>query len=698
LWVSLPATAAAQDAEAGPTLEDLIPDSAVENPDDWAERGTEADLVEPADDIPEPDTPIADTLDTSIPWPDDIAIEGFDPLPADEPFEFVELEEGRPQLAFDQAELERLGDNLVLGFPQKEPPFTQRGDFVERFEALSTIEELDSDDETRAQVGARARSDETLLANLLRVYGYYDGEVIRSVGAANGAAEIGAEVPVVRFDIVPGPRYRYGAVDLGNLADAPDYAALRDAFAIQPGDFLQSDELVEQQFNLDVALGESGYAFAEIAAPQFVIDHARDEGDLTLAIDPNGKYLFGEVTSDDPAFLSGEHLGTIARFEPGDVYQRSLTLDLRRAISATGLVSSIEITPREVTPPSGDAPGVVALDVGLTPAKLRTISGAIGYGSEEGVRVQAAWEHRNLFPPEGMLRVRAILGTREQLGGVTFRKNNFTGRDKVLTLDAYARAVDTEAYLANTVAVRGTFERLSTLLFQKPLSWGLGAEILATDERNRVFEGIALPRQTYFIGSIFGRATIDATDSLLDPTEGYRLGGFLAPELSQTQGSTFTYARAQGDASYYQRVGERIVLAGRLRAATIQGSPLFGIAPSRRLYAGGGSSVRGYGYETVGPRDEFGRPLGGRSLVEGSVEARIGTGLFDGAVSVVPFLDAGAVSIDPTPDFRFVKYGAGVGLRYLTSFGPIRVDIGVPLNPEPTDSPVAVYVSLGQAF
>jgi translocation and assembly module TamA len=84
--------------------------------------------------------------------------------------------------------------------------------------------------------------------------------------------------------------------------------------------------------------------------------------------------------------------------------------------------------------------------------------------------------------------------------------------------------------------------------------------------------------------------------------------------------------------------------------------------------------------------------------VEASIEARIGTGFFDGAVSVVPFFDAGSVSVDAVPDFGDIKYGAGVGLRYATGFGPIRVDVGVPLNPDPEDSSFAVYVSLGQAF
>ena len=690
--------AAAQDQQAPERLEDLIPDSALDNPEEWAAQGTVEDTETTGDVVPEPETPIDAPPGFDLAWPDELEIDGFEPLEPEEDIQFADLDTGAPQIAFENAETEQLADNLILGFPQAEPPFTERGGFVARYEALSTIEELGSDDANVAQIAARAREDEELLNNLLRVYGYYNGEILRTIGALEPGEGEADGRPVVRFDVIPGVRYRYGTIDLGNLRSAPDYNALRDVFNILPGDYLQSDTIIQEQFDLDRALGESGYAFARIEEPELLIDHDRQEGDLTLPVEPGGKYVFGEVTSNDPEFLSSRHLASIARFEPGDTYQRSLSMDLRRAVTATGLVSSVAITPREITAPQGDEPGVVAMDVEMTRAKLRTIAGAIGYGSEEGFRVQASWEHRNLFPPEGSLKVRGVLGTQEQLAGVTFRKNNFGGRDQVLTVDAYVSAIDTVAYDANSIALSGTYERLSTLLFQKPLSWTLGALILATDDRNRVLKGIPRPRQTYLVASIYGRATVDTTDSLLDPTKGFRVSAFLAPATSRTVGEQFYYLANQADASYYQSIGSNIVAAGRLRYASILGAPLFAIAPSRRLYAGGGGSVRGYGYQAVGPKNDLGEPTGGRSLVEASVEARIGTGFFDGALSVVPFFDIGAVSIDTTPDFRFVKYGAGVGVRYDTGFGPLRLDVGVPLNPDEGDSPVAVYVSLGQAF
>ena len=694
------------------SLEELIPQSALDNPEDWA---TDDDASVPEDEVTDPIAPeafqplepedgfdISQALEESdLPEPEQLAEDPDRPT-------FAEIDAPTLVDLPDLTEVE-VSDELTLAFPADPDIFPEQSEFIERFRALSAIETLDSGETTVPQLAARARSDEELLGDVLRNYGYYDGEVIRQLaGGRRGFADEGEQeageqddpTPTVRFDVLPGDQYRFGALDLGELQSLPgeEQAPLLDAFGISSGDPLYADEIVDGEGALRLALGENGYPFAEVGEPRLLIDHTRQEGDLTLGVQPGGKFAFGEVISDDPNFLSGRHLSRIARFDPGDRYQTSLQADLRRAILATGLVSSVVITPREVTPPENGEPGRVALDVGIERAPLRTISGALGYGTEDGFKVEAAWEHRNLFPPEGALRLRGIVGTREQLASVTFRRNNFRGRDQVLTVDAFASDIETEAVDARTVALRGAFERVSNLLFQKPLSWQIGAEVLYSDERTRTGNrDVFSPRQEYLIGSIFGSATIDASDDLLDPTEGFRVTGFAAPEVSRSLGQEAYYLRARVDGSFYKSVGSTVI-AGRVAAASILGADAFEIAPSRRLYSGGGGSVRGYGFQAIGPRNEFGEALGGGSLVEGAIEARIQTGLLDGAVEIVPFVDAGTISRRARPDFEVFRVGAGIGARYKTSFGPIRVDVGVPVNPGEFDAPVVVYVSLGQAF
>ena len=701
----------AQDSQPEPSLEDLIPDSAISDPDSWASQGTDAVMsdvtgteVAGAEVAEAADAEMPDLPGIEVPWPDDIEVADFTPPESDklepdaEQVEFADLDTGEAQVVLVDGVTEQVSQDLVLGFPQGDPPFLEKDALLNRFKALSTVRQLDTDDDNVAQLAARAREDEELLYNLMRVYGYYDGQVIRSIGAREVGDAKAAERPIVRFDVVPGTRYKFGAIDLGALNTAPDYDSLRAAFEIQTGDFMSSDKIVAEQFDLDRALGETGYPFAVIDEPQLLIDHDRTEGDLTLPVKPNGKYVFGDVISNDPEFLSSKHLGVIARFDPGDDYKRSLEQDLRRAIVATGLVSTVTVTPREVTPAQGDQPGVVAMDVAMERAPLRTIAGAIGYGSEEGIRVEASWEHRNFFPPEGMVRVRGIVGTQEQLAGVTFRKNNFGGRDRALTVDAYASTVDNKAYYARTLALIGTFERTSTLLFQKPINWSIGGELVATQERPAAVDGVSQPLQDYFIAALPAYVQLDTTNDLLDPNKGFRVSARLSPEVSRTNGVESFYLRSQFDTSYYRQVTSKVVLAGRATFGSIPGTDLENIAPSRRFYAGGGGSVRGYGYRAIGPRNDLGEPSGGRSLVELAVEARIKTGFLGGALSVVPFVDAGSVGTGQLPDFEEIRVGAGVGIRYQTGFGPIRVDVGVPINGTEYDSPVAVYVSLGQAF
>ena len=139
------------------------------------------------------------------------------------------------------------------------------------------------------------------------------------------------------------------------------------------------------------------------------------------------------------------------------------------------------------------------------------------------------------------------------------------------------------------------------------------------------------------------------------------------------------------------------MLATRASFGTEPALSIGGIPPDKLFYAGGGGSVRGFVYQSAGPRDAFNNPLGGASVVEGSVELRQRIGEAFGAVA---FVDAGSAYPDYLPNFSLFapRVGAGAGVRYYTDFGPIRFDVGLPLNRRSGDPPFGIYVGLGQAF
>jgi translocation and assembly module TamA len=718
--VSLPHLARAQSREADQALEDLIPDSAMEDPKAWANL-TEAAKVPVPDSSallsPDAIAPLTGIPAITLAWPDASQLPAITPLTPD-PDIGAAAEQAKAAgeaLATDAdpgsgrgigqipgASVLAITPQLALAFPPEIESLPEREAVTERFGMLAALRKFGNEEDNLAQLTRRARQDTELLQQVLRVYGYYDAEISQSTTGYAAPAEGSGPGPAidlkkvgVRFDVRPGPRYTFSRISLGDIAAARDAAALTRAFALAPGDPVNSDRIIAERDHLITALGEGGHAFAKVGEPDLSIDHAARSGDLGVPVTSGGQYVIGAIRSLLPDYLSSRHLARIARFRPGDPFRKSRVDDLRQAILATGLVSAVTVTPREVTPAADAKAGVADIDVTLAKAPQRTIAGLIGYSSGEGLRVEASWENRNMFPPEGLVRFRGVAGTREQLAGATYRRNNFFGRDQVLTADLYAQTRRTDAYQARTLSFSTTFEKQTTLIFQKAWVWSAGVELLATSE---LPAATGSARTTYFIGALPLRGAYDGSNDLLDPRRGVRVSLRLSPEISVQNGMRSSYVRAQFDASAYQPVSSTVVLAERVRLGTIPGVDVNSIAPSRRFYAGGGASVRGFAYQAVGPRDALGNPSGGRSLSEFSLEARVKTGLMGGAVSVVPFVDAGTVGTTASPTVNGLKAGVGLGVRYQTSFGPIRIDLGTPLNPAKGDSRIGVYVSLGQAF
>jgi translocation and assembly module TamA len=201
----------------------------------------------------------------------------------------------------------------------------------------------------------------------------------------------------------------------------------------------------------------------------------------------------------------------------------------------------------------------------------------------------------------------------------------------------------------------------------------------------------------FFLNGPTATIAYDTSDDLLNPTHGVRLS-FGGEALPTWLGSSEDVYTLNSNASGYLNLAGKgdLVLAGRLGVSSAFGSSLEDLPADRRLYAGGGGSVRGYEFRSISPENSDGDEIGGRSAITGSIELRY---RFLGDYGIVPFFDAGTVSRDATPNFdEPIQYAAGIGFRYYTSFGPIRADIAVPLNPRHDDDPVAFYISIGQAF
>jgi translocation and assembly module TamA len=660
----------------------------------------------------DPDKPLTEFPDFGVDWPDlnepDKDAEQPEPIPetprdlemdrrlAEEEIAEIEDESIRQEA---EAELEEgIAASFLPADSMSEHDYTVAftglpegldESFNTRFQILSALDQYKGEEANFAQIKRRAEADRELVERLLRISGYYDAIVLNRF-----AEKPGGDI-VVTFAVTAGPQYRLDAVSLTGVdkAEGEDPIRLRESFGLQSGDIINSDAIVEAKARLDTDMAENGYAFAESSQPELTIDHAEREGDLDIIVTPGGKYVFGSILLENTELFGPEHAALIARFDEGDLYQLSEVEDFRRALIATGLVSTVTLEPVA----SEDKPGVVDLATNITPAPLRTISGAVGYGTGEGLRSEVSWEHRNFFPPEGLIRLTGVMATQEQSGSITYRRNNFQRRDNVLNGQVALSNVDNSAFEARTFSVSGSIERQSNLIFQKKWNWSAGVELLASQERDIDGDNQTTSRETFFIGALPANLAYDGSDDLLDPTTGFRLSARISPEVSLQSGSFF-YVRSQIDGSAYFPVSEKIVLAGRARFGSIVGAGSNRIAPSRRLYSGGGGSVRGFGFQRIGPRDVNNDPSGGRSLVEFSLEARVRLDLFGGNFGVVPFIDAGNVYTESLPDFSGLRYGTGLGVRYYSDFGPIRVDVGTPINPQPGDSRVAVYVSLGQAF
>lgn len=539
---------------------------------------------------------------------------------------------------------------------------------------------------SQLQIDARVREDQALGERLLRAEGYYQGKVEISVRPA-GAGRFEVDVKAAS-----GPRFHFGKVAVrGPPTDPPGLP--RQALTLAPGDPIVANAVRAAEANVTLKLPEQGYPFAKAGERDIALDPASRLGDYTLPVTPGPKSSFGTIRARGRPVFTERHMAVIARFKPGDPYDSRMLDDFRRALVATQLFGAVGVKPVDTGRHAVDGTEIADVEVRGGPAPPHTLSGSLGYETGRGVTLEGAWTSLNFFPPEGAVTVHGIAGSQQQLLGLQVTRSNAGARDRTLFGEIQASHDNTSAYHAYTGQVDFRVSRQSTPIWQKIWTYSAGVEAVITDE---TAYSLALGRtasQTYKIAGFRLSGGYDRSNSLLDPTRGFQLLASLDPEMSFAA-ATSPFVKTTLEGRVYVPATQQLTLAARLRAGATFGIDAQQLAPSRRFYEGGGGTIRGFGYQDVGPKAPDGTPLGGASMTDFSVEARYRFGNF----GVVTFLDGGQAYLSSTPRFTDIRYGVGVGARYYTNFGPIRIDVGTPIARRPGESMLGVYISIGQAF
>lgn len=559
-------------------------------------------------------------------------------------------------------------------------------DTLDRFDALSSLKKDGTKAANAAMITARAKEDEQLAVRILHAEGYYDGTAVSTVEQQEGGTV------QVTINVTPGPQYKLASIKVDAAPTTPPNLVDKE-LPLKVGEPIIAERVQAAEANVSLKLPQQGYPFVKVGERDILLDEQTVTGDYTLPVDTGPRSSFGGYTTDGKLAFDAEHVGVLARFEPGELYDTRKVDDLRDALVGTGLFSSVSVEPKRTGQLAPDGTEYVDLAVHQTAGPARTLAAEAGYGTGQGVRVEGSWTHRNLFPPEGALIIAGVAGTQEQGLSATFRRQNAGKRDRTVSLTAAANHSNYEAYEAFTGTLAGKISYDSTPIWQKRFTYSYGFELTGTNEDVWSFETNKRDRGTYFVAALPLFGGFDTSDNLLNPTKGFRLKLNASPETS-VRGDVRPYGRFMVEGTAYYPVTSSIVLAGRARAGSIFGIDRDDLAPSRRYYAGGGGSVRGFGYQELGPRAPDGDPIGGRSLNEFAIEARYRFGNF----GIVPFLDAGQVYEGTMPDASDLRFGAGIGGRFYTNFGPLRVDVATPLKRREGESKVALYISIGQAF
>ncbi|RUW92663.1 autotransporter assembly complex family protein [Mesorhizobium sp. M7A.F.Ca.US.010.02.1.1] len=565
-------------------------------------------------------------------------------------------------------------------------------DLVKKLENASALKS----DEERPVSGslglmAKARSDREQLVAALYADARYEGVVTVTIDGKPlddlpPDAEFKGPQPVpVVIDIATGPKFT-----LGNIHLEGDAAGLMSAdYGLISGGDAGSGAVLKAEALIVRALKEEGRPLAKITARQIVADHATSTLDVTLTVAAGPVAGYGDTTVEGTEKVDRDFTEYMTGLKRGRQYSPQEIDDARDRLLALEVFNSVTFKEADTL----DADRNIPIGVQVSERKPRYFGVGGTFSNTEGLGLEGYWGHRNLFGRAEKLRIEGKisgigsndLGELNYNAGIMFEKPGVIGPASKFFASVKTVLEHPDAY--DHFSVKGS----TGLSYELTKKQTVSAEVAL--DYSRIHD--AFGKHKYLIASIPLQYVYDNRDNRLNPTSGFRVLAYAEPSYDILSGAAFLKLKGEGSAYQSLDSASKFVLAERVAIGSIVGTSLEHVPADRRFYSGGGGSVRGYAYQGIGPKDFTGQPIGGLSFFETSVEMRIA---ITDTIGIVPFVDAGTVSTKPVPDFADVKVGAGVGLRYVTPFGPLRIDAAVPLNRDPGDPHFGIYAGIGQAF
>lgn len=520
---------------------------------------------------------------------------------------------------------------------------------------------------------------------VLRSEGYYGYEVDPDVGDG--------DPPTAIVRVTPGPRFTLADPQIQWVEPAPLEAVQQSGEVVMglatgaPG---RAVDVINAEGRIVAAVQKRGYADAAAQPREVIVDHA----DKTVR--PTYKIAAGELVHLGSLKIIGDGrsrrawLESLAPWRPGEVYDPEDVGELERRLLDTGVYDSVTVSlaPKDQAGPDGWRPILLS----LADRKPRTLELGASYSTTEGVGADARWTRYNILGRADTLAVLARASSIDSRLGAELTLPHWRRPQQTFKAGGGAYMNRTDAYDETGVGVRADitrrFRKTSYITLGGSLDYG------KVDEKQTI-QMSPLGEDLITVAGL-AAGSLDRSDDPLDPKRGWRLEVRAEPTYLLGDES-LAYLKLQSQATAYVPFGAkaRTVLAGRAKIGAMVGGSIPEVPASRRFYAGGGGSVRGYAYQAIGPRSFDNTPEGGISLLETSLELRQRVGERWG---VVAFVDAGAVGTNEFPTGDDFSVGVGVGVRYDLGFGPIRADIAIPLDQREGDPSFQIYLSIGQSF